>query len=403
MKKGNATSDTDMTLTPESQRLHIVLAGNRNSGKSSLLNAIAGQQAAIVSDTPGTTTDRVSKPMEIIGLGPCVLIDTAGFDDCGELGLKRVQASADALKTADIVLIVLDASKGVIPEIPGIADSGNKHIPVLPVINKADLCDSERLDAFASEVEKKFGVKAVVASALKHIGIRELIQTIRESIPEDWDAPLLTAGLLEEGDLALLVMPQDRQAPKGRLILPQQQTIRELLDRKCRIVCCDADTLQTTLNTLNEPPKAIIADSQVMDKVQKLKPAGTALTSFSILLAAAKGDIEYFKESAKTIDSLTSGSRVLIAEACTHVPVSEDIGRVQIPRLLRSKAGQGLSVEVVSGRDFPEDLRGYDLVIHCGACMLNRRYVLSRVQQAKAQGIPMTNYGITIAYIKNLL
>ena len=405
MKKGNATSDTDMTLTPESQRLHIVLAGNRNSGKSSMLNAIAGQQAAIVSDTPGTTTDRVSKPMEIIGLGPCVLIDTAGFDDCGELGLKRVQASADALKTADIVLIVLDASEGVIPEIAGVTSSSNapNRVPVLPVINKADLCDSERLDAFAAEVEKKFGVKAVVASALKHIGIRELIQTIRESIPEDWDAPLLTADLLEEGDLALLVMPQDRQAPKGRLILPQQQTIRELLDRKCRVVCCDADTLQATLGTLNEPPKAIIADSQVMDKVQKLKPEGTVLTSFSILLAAAKGDIEYFKESAKTIDSLTPHSRVLIAEACTHVPVSEDIGRVQIPRLLRSKAGQGLSVEVVSGRDFPEDLRGYDLVIHCGACMFNRRYVLSRVQQAKAQGIPMTNYGITIAYIKNLL
>lgn len=394
-----------MTQTPESQRLHIVLAGNRNSGKSSLLNAIAGQQTAIVSDTPGTTTDRVSKPMEIIGLGPCVLIDTAGLDDCGELGLKRMQASADALKTADIVLVVLDASEGVIPEIPGIAASSNARssVPVLPVINKTDLCDSEGLGAFAAEVEKIFGKKAVMTSALKRTGIQELIHTIRESIPEDWDAPLLTAGLLEEGDLALLVMPQDRQAPKGRLILPQQQTIRELLDRKCRVVCCDADTLQATLKSLNETPKAIIADSQVMDKVQKLKPEGTALTSFSILLAAAKGDIVYFKESAKVIDSLTSGSRVLIAEACTHVPVSEDIGRVQIPRLLRSRAGVGLSVDVVSGRDFPEDLSGYDLIIHCGACMFNRRYVLARVQQAKAQGIPMTNYGITIAYIKNIL
>lgn len=394
-----------MTQTPESQRLHIVLAGNRNSGKSSLLNAIAGQQTAIVSDTPGTTTDRVSKPMEIIGLGPCVLIDTAGLDDCGELGLKRMQASADALKTADIVLVVLDASEGVIPEIPGIAASSNARssVPVLPVINKTDLCDSEGLGAFAAEVEKIFGKKAVMTSALKRTGIQELIHTIRESIPEDWDAPLLTAGLLEEGDLALLVMPQDRQAPKGRLILPQQQTIRELLDRKCRVVCCDADTLQATLKSLNETPKAIIADSQVLDKVREFKPKNTALTSFSILLAAAKGDIGYFKESAKTIDSLTPASRVLIAEACTHVPVSEDIGRVQIPRLLRSKTGASLEIDVVSGRDFPEDLSGYDLIIHCGACMLNRRYVLSRVQQAKAQGIPMTNYGITIAYIKNLL
>ena len=394
-----------MTQTPESQRLHIVLAGNRNSGKSSLLNAIAGQQTAIVSDTPGTTTDRVSKPMEIIGLGPCVLIDTAGLDDCGELGLKRMQASADALKTADIVLVVLDASEGVIPEIPGIAASSNARssVPVLPVINKTDLCDSEGLGAFAAEVEKIFGKKAVMTSALKRTGTQELIHTIRESIPEDWDAPLLTAGLLEEGDLALLVMPQDRQAPKGRLILPQQQTIRELLDRKCRVVCCDADTLQATLKSLNETPKAIIADSQVLDKIREFKPKNTALTSFSILLAAAKGDIGYFKESAKTIDSLTPASRVLIAEACTHVPVSEDIGRVQIPRLLRERAGAPLGIDVVSGRDFPEDLSGYDLIIHCGACMFNRRYVLSRVQQAKAQGIPMTNYGITIAYIKNLL
>lgn len=386
-----------MVLTPESQRLHIVLTGNRNSGKSSLLNAIAGQQASIVSDTPGTTTDRVGKPMEIMGLGPCILVDTAGLDDCGELGLKRVQGSIDALKSADIILAVMDAGTGAIPVLPQIS------VPVLPVINKADLSSPAGLEAFSAEVKERFGRDATAVSATGRKGIDELIQAIREAIPQDWDAPMLTAGLLRDGDLAVLVMPQDRQAPKGRLILPQQQTIRELLDRKCRVVCCDADTLGSTLGSLKETPAAIIADSQVMDRVKALTPQGTALTSFSILLAAAKGDIEYFKESAKAIDSLGAGSRVLIAEACTHAPASEDIGRVQIPRLLRSRAGSSLEVDVVSGRDFPEDLGGYDLVIHCGACMFNRRYVLARVQQAKAQGIPMTNYGITIAYIKNLL
>ena len=386
-----------MTQTPQSQRLHIVLLGNRNSGKSSLMNAIAGQRASIVSDIPGTTTDCVSKAMEITGLGPCVLIDTAGLDDKGELGQKRIQSSIDALKSADIILAVLDASTAEIPAFP------KPGIPILPVINKADLCDSAELESFSARVWKEFGRAATLASATLGQGVRELLQAVREAIPEDWDTPLLTGGILEEGDLAVLVMPQDRQAPKGRLILPQQQTIRELLDRGCRTVCCTPDNLRQTLDTLNEIPKAIIADSQVMDKVQELKAEGTVLTTFSILLAAAKGDIEYFKESAKTIDSLKAGSRVLIAEACTHVPESEDIGRVKIPGLLRSRTGKELAIDVVSGRDFPEDLSPYSLVIHCGACMFNRRYVLARVRQAREQGIPMTNYGITIAYIKNLL
>ena len=382
-----------MTLTPQSQRLHIVLAGNRNSGKSSLLNAVAGQQASIVSETPGTTTDQVRKTMEIQGLGPCVLIDTAGIDDDGELGQKRIQASIDALKSADIVLAVISAADHAFPRLPRTA------APVLPVISKADLCGDSDLESFSKEVEEKFGRKATVTSVTERKGITALLQAIRESIPEDWDAPMLTSGLLDEGELAVLVMPQDRQAPKGRLILPQQQTIRELLDRKCRIACCDIDTLQATLNSLNETPKAIIADSQIIGKVQDLKPEGTVLTSFSILLAAAKGDMDYFREGTKALDSLTPGSRVLIAEACTHVPASEDIGRVQIPRLLRSRAGDGLKIDIVSGRDFPEDLSGYDLIIHCGACMFNRRYVMARVEQAKAQGVPMTNYGVAIAHI----
>lgn len=382
-----------MTGTPDSSRLHIVLAGERNSGKSSLLNAIAGQAVAIVSDTPGTTTDHISKPMEIMGLGPCVLVDTAGLDDTGELGDKRVEKSMDAIRTADILLIVVDAQTGRMPDLKG----GT----VIPVINKCDAASG--LPALKAAVKARYGKEPVCTSALKHEGITDILDSIRESIPEDWDAPLLTADLLGPGELAVLVMPQDRQAPKGRLILPQQQTIRELLDRGCRIMCCTPDTLESTISFLKEPPAAIISDAQALGKVKPLKPEGTRLTSFSMLLAASKGDIGYFKESARKIDSLTADSRVLIAEACTHVPATEDIGRVQIPRMLRARAGEGLTVDVVSGRDFPADLGGYDLVIHCGACMFNRRYVLARVQQAKEQNVPMTNYGVTIAYINNLL
>lgn len=381
-----------MTGTPDSSRLHIVLAGERNSGKSSLLNAIAGQAVAIVSDTPGTTTDHISKPMEIMGLGPCVLVDTAGLDDTGELGDKRVEKSMDAIRTADILLVVVDAQTGRMPDLKGGA--------VIPVINKCDAASG--LPALKAAVKARYGKEPVCTSALKHEGITGILDSIRESIPEDWDAPLLTADLLGPGELAVLVMPQDRQAPKGRLILPQQQTIRELLDRGCRIMCCTPDTLESTIHSLKESPAALISDAQALGKVKPLKPEGTRLTSFSMLLAASKGDIGYFKESARKIDALTADSRVLIAEACTHVPATEDIGRVQIPRMLRARAGEGLTVDVVSGRDFPADLGGYDLVIHCGACMFNRRYVLARVQQAKDQKVPMTNYGVTIAYINNL-
>lgn len=386
-----------MTGTPDSGRLHIVLLGERNSGKSSLLNALAGQQVSIVSDVPGTTTDQVSKAMEIIGLGPCVLLDTAGLDDSGELGGKRVEKSLEALRGADIVLSVIDATTGHIPEIP------LKNVPAVPVINKCDLIDSESRERLSAAISARYGKEAVSVSAISGEGIGDVLEAVREAVPEDWDAPLLTAGVVNEGDLVVLVMPQDRQAPKGRLILPQQQTIRELLDRRCRVVCCTTDCLKQTLDSLKDKPAVIITDSQDFAAVHSLTPEGTVLTSFSILLAASKGDIEFFKESARKIDSLTQDSKVLIAEACTHVPASEDIGRVKIPRLLRSRAGEGLKVDVVSGRDFPKDLRGYDLVIHCGACMFNRRYVLARVRQAKEQGVPMTNYGVTIAYINKLI
>ena len=385
-----------MTGTPNSERLHIVLTGERNSGKSSLLNAIARQQVAIVSDVPGTTTDHVAKSMEIKGLGPCVLVDTAGLDDNGALGGKRIEATMDALRAADLVLAVVDASTGRIPELP------LSGISVIPVINKCETLEQSKLDELCTKVGAKYGKAPVQTSALLRKGVQTLIDTIAENIPQDWNAPLLTAGLVEPGELAVLVMPQDSQAPKGRLILPQQQTIRELLDRKCHIVCCTPDTLASTLSSLKEAPAAIITDSQAFGTVKAMTPEKTRLTSFSILLAASKGDMDYFKKGAEAIGTLTPESRVLIAEACTHVPDSEDIGRVKIPALLRKRAGSTLRIDVVGGRDFPSDLGAYDLVIHCGACMFNRRYVLSRVAQAKAQGVPMTNYGIALAYLKNI-
>jgi len=387
-----------MIQTPESIRLHIVLLGERNSGKSSLLNAIAGQQVSIVSDIPGTTTDHVSKAMELPGLGACVLLDTAGLDDVGDLGKKRIESSVQAFHRADLAIVVVDAATGIIPQLPD-----QKDIVLIPVINKSELASSEEIKALSAAIADRYHKTPVIASALRNEGIQEIVRALQESVPEDWNAALLTEGLVAEGDLVVLVMPQDRQAPKGRLILPQQHTIRELLDRKCRVVCCTTDCFAQTLSDLKDNPAAVITDSQDFAVVAGLVPENVKLTSFSILFAAAKGDIEYFKISARKIDSLTEDSKVLIAEACTHVPATEDIGRVKIPNLLRRRAGQGLVVDVVSGRDFPEDLSGYDLVIHCGACMFNRRYVMSRVAQAKNQGVPMTNYGVAIAYINNLI
>ena len=386
-----------MTGTPDSARLHIVLAGERNSGKSSLLNALAGQQVAIVSEVAGTTTDRVSKPIELPGLGACALIDTAGLDDSGELGAKRIAASQDAARGADIMLIVIDAVTGRLPDVPA------KRAPAVPVLNKCDAADEERLAEIEAAALKKYGKTLVRASASLGKGVPEIISALQRALPADWDAAPITEGVAKEGDLILLVMPQDSQAPKGRLILPQQQTIRELLDKKCSIVCCTPDRLESALKSLSKAPEAIITDSQAFASVKPLVPEGTKLTSFSILLAASKGDMEYFKRSASALDSLNASSRVLIAEACTHVPAGEDIGRVKIPKMLRARAGEGLRIDFVAGRDFPEDLRGYDLIIHCGACMFNRRYVMSRVLQAKEQGVPMTNYGVTIAHINNLI
>lgn len=388
-----------MNHTPNSNRLHIAVFGRRNSGKSSLVNALTGQDTALVSATPGTTTDPVTKAMEVYPLGPCLFIDTPGFDDEGELGRMRVERTLKMLEKTDIALLLWEEDG--VPERQWMERLSELEIPVVPVLNKKDARPDSA--ALASRMEAELGQAPVVVSAKEKSGMQDIFNAILAKLPEDFGERTITGGLVGEGDVVLLVMPQDLQAPKGRLILPQVQTIRELLDKKCVVVSCTTDQLPATLQALVRPPKLLITDSQVFPIVYRQKPAESFLTSFSVLFAGYKGDIEAFVEGASAIGRLTPSSRVLIAEACAHAPLTEDIGTVKIPRLLRKRIGEELQVDFVSGNDFPQDLSSYDLIIHCGACMFNRKYVLSRIARTRAQHVPITNYGVAIAYLTGIL
>ena len=386
--------------TPSANRLHVALFGRRNSGKSSLINALTGQDIALVSNIPGTTTDPVSKAMELHGIGPCIIIDTPGFDDEGILGEMRIERTLKAIERTDIALLFCEDNDLRI-ETEWKKQLEAKNIPVILILNKADI----RMDtsSISDNIAKSLGQKPLIVSAKEKQGMEEIRLAILEKLPQDFEQPSITGDLVGENDLVLLVMPQDIQAPKGRLILPQVQTMRELLDKKCLIMSCTTDKLPQTLQALAYPPKLIITDSQVFKTVYEQKPAESMLTSFSVLMAGYKGDIRQFIEGASAIDSLTENSHVLIAEACAHAPMTEDIGRVKIPRLLRKKIGEGLQIDMVSGSDFPKDLSKYDLIIHCGACMFNRKHVMNRLESASKQGIPMTNYGITLAHLMGIL
>ena len=386
--------------TPSANRLHIALFGRRNSGKSSLINALTGQDIALVSDIPGTTTDPVSKAMELHGIGPCVIIDTPGFDDEGTLGEMRIERTLKAIERTDIALLLCEENDWI-EESSWLEQLKAKNIPVILILNKADI----RKDAsnIATHIEQALRQKPIIVSAKEKQGMEEIRLAILEKLPQDFEQPSITGDLVSENDLVLLVMPQDIQAPKGRLILPQVQTMRELLDKKCIIMSCTTDKLPHTLKALAYPPKLIITDSQVFKTVYEQKPLESQLTSFSVLMAGYKGDIRQFIEGASAIDRLTENSHVLIAEACAHAPQTEDIGRVKIPRLLRKKIGEGLQIDMVSGSDFPKDLAKYDLIIHCGACMFNRKHVMNRLENASNQKVPMTNYGITLAHLMGIL
>lgn len=386
-----------------SNRFHIGFFGRCNVGKSSLLNALVGQDEAIVSDMAGTTTDVVKKNMEISGVGPCVLLDTAGFDDESELGIRRVDKTRKEAMRVDLAIIVLDAfTSQAREEVQEWKRFFSKSgIPILYVLNKIDLFpDAERQTSLWTDALQ---APCLAVSAQKRLGMDELLTRIAEALKQKDEIEDLTGNLVHAGDSVLLVMPQDIQAPKGRLILPQVQTLRNLLDKQCSVMCCTHDRMAETLKLMAAPPDLIITDSQVFRQVRELCPPQSHLTSFSILFARYKGDIHTFLQGAAVLHNLRSDARVLIAEACSHTPKNEDIGRVKLPRLLRAKKGDQIRIDVMAGNDFPDDLTPYDLVIHCGACMFTRRHVLSRVAAARAQGVPMTNYGIAIAELNGIL
>lgn len=327
--------------------------------------------------------------MELPGLGACVLIDTAGFNDVSELGDRRISSTRQVLDRADIAILL--TGHDTICETEWRQELDRRKIPVVEIVSKADLRGMVPEGTVVTSINRPTESRDCVIEALLRV------------MPSDSGDVSLLRGLVDAGDIVLLVMPQDSQAAAGRLILPQVQTIRELLDRGCVPICCTPATMPCALEGLSSAPALVITDSQVFKEVYAMTPPGSRLTSFSILMAAYKGDIDYFVESASALDALGDGNRVLIAESCTHAPKNEDIGRVKIPAMLRRKAGEGLVIDFVRGKDFPDDLTPYSLVIHCGGCMFNRRHILSRVARAREQRVPMTNYGILLARLSGIL
>lgn len=385
--------------TPTGNRLHVAIFGKRNSGKSSLLNAITGQEIALVSDEGGTTTDPVYKAMEVNPIGPVLFIDTAGFDDEGSLGEKRVEKTKEVIKKTDVAIVLFDEGdfkyeKGWIKLLQ------DNKIPVIPVINKSDLQGGR--EGLTKKVADEFKITPLVVSARAGQGVEKIREELEQVASELAYEKSIMGDMAKEDDLVMLVMPQDIQAPKGRLILPQVQTLRELLDKKCTVVCTTAEKFENSLKNFSKNPDLIVTDSQCFKQVYEAKPENSKLTSFSVLFAAYKGDISEFEKGVYAIKNLSKDSRVLIAEACTHAPLEEDIGRVKIPKILEKKF-PGIKVEIVAGKDFPENLGLYDMVIHCGACMFNRKHVMTRVEQAKDQGVPITNYGMVMAYFAGIL
>jgi [FeFe] hydrogenase H-cluster maturation GTPase HydF len=385
-----------MNAAPRGVRLHIGIFGRRNVGKSSLLNALTRQQVSIVSPEPGTTTDPVEKPMEMLPLGPVLFIDTAGLDDVGALGAQRVERTMKVIERTELAILVL-AEEGLGSLEIGLLDAfEQRKIPVLPVLNKSDV--AKPADATLDRLIHR-GLKPVVVSAVRGEGMAEIREALVDLAPDDYlNAPTILSDLVPPGECAVLVVPVDKEAPKGRLILPQSQAIRDLLDHDAYAIVVKERELRDALDRLKRKPALVVTDSQAFLKVAGDTPPDVPLTSFSILFARQKGDLLEFARGALAIDNLKPGDKIAIAEACSHHPIGEDIGRVKIPRWLGQYIGGSLDVQQMQGRDFISDPKEFKLVIHCGSCMLNRREVLSRIFACNRAGVPITNYGMAIAY-----
>ncbi len=395
------TQVPSLNQTPSGDRLHIAIFGRRNAGKSSLINALTRQETAIVSAIPGTTTDPVRKSMEIVPIGPVVIIDTAGMDDVGELGEKRIAKALRVLDQANLALLVLDQQQGIDGFEQGLFEQFQaRGVAAIAVANKSDQTpDLGPSRSWARERKMPFAA----VSALTGQGIEELKRTLIDVAPDDFLQPAIIGDLLNPGECAVLVIPVDKAAPKGRLILPQVMTLRDVIDHDCYGILVKERELRAALENLKAKPKIVVTDSQAVLKASADTPKDVWFTTFSILFGRYKGDLEILVRGAKAIGRLKPGARVLIAEACTHHQVPDDIGSVQIPRWLRQYAGGDIEFDYVTGGDFPADLPQYDLIVHCGACMLNRQEMLARLRKADAAGVPIVNYGVFLAYVHGVL
>lgn len=388
-----------MFNTPKANRLHISIFGKRNAGKSSLINALTNQPISVVSETPGTTTDPVSKAMELLPLGPIVIIDTAGLDDVGDLGKLRVEKTKEVIDKTDLAVLVFSASDNDIEnEKMWFKDLKDKNIPIIGVINKIDL-GKPNLQLLQTE----FDIPFVEVSSTYKTNITGFKQALINNAPIDFEMPTILGDIVSPKDTVVLVAPQDIQAPKGRLILPQVQIIRDILDNDGMALTVKDTELCDILDSLKEEPSLVITDSQMFKKVNEIVPSHLRLTSFSILMARYKGDLELFVKGAKAINDLKPGDNVLIAEACTHHALKGDIAREKLPLLLEKKVGGKLNIVNVAGVDFPKNLSDFKLIIHCGSCMFTRRQLLSRLEYVKEQEVPITNFGVALAELNGIL
>jgi [FeFe] hydrogenase H-cluster maturation GTPase HydF len=393
-------TDQSLNQTPRGSRLHIAIFGRRNVGKSSLINALTNQNIAIVSAVPGTTTDPVYKSMEILPLGPVVLIDTAGIDDVGQLGALRIEKTLAVLAKTDLLLLVIDpASQAGEYEKEIIARVRENRVPLVVVLNKMDAYPQAPVE----EIAAGLGLPVLPVSALTRQGIDELKMAMIKSAPKDWVSPTILGDLISPGDTVVLVVPIDLAAPRGRLILPQVQTIRDILDHDALALVVKERELKAALSGLNKKPRLVVTDSQAFLKVAADTPKDIWMTSFSILFARYKGDLPALAAGARAIEELEPGDKVLIAEACTHHRVQDDIGTVKIPRWLTQMVGGPLDFKWVSGLELPPDLDQYKLVVHCGACMINRKEMLHRLMSAQRARVPIVNYGVLIAHVHGIL